>query len=55
VAFYLHKKRDFLFRLDQHKLGLHSSKDEVNFFTELLQELTREDDALQVENKKIAQ
>lgn len=55
IAFHLHKKRDFLKRLDRHKRGLASENDDDLFFQELLNELAREDEALDSINKKQAE
>lgn len=52
IAFHLHKKRDFLMRLDRHRKGFATKDDEDLFFQELLNELSKEDEALTTINKK---
>ena len=46
IAFHLHKKRDFLLRLDKHKILSANKSDESLFFQKLLGALAEEDEAL---------
>lgn len=54
IAFHLHKKRDFLLRLDKHKLLSASKSDESIFFQNLLGSLAEEDEALRAQLNKNA-